>query len=204
MQLSDLKNLDNFFLTGIGTDVGKTVTSAVLCNKLDLNYWKPVQAGGEDDSDTNFISKVLDKKQIIPEGIYLNTPCSPHEAAEIDGVFVDIDNYPPPKTNKTLLIEGAGGLMVPINNKGVTYIDYVKKYSLPTVLVIRHYLGSINHSMLSIKTILDENIELLGIIYSGKENAQSEKIIATKFPEVKVLLRIPEFENNLVEEIKNF
>ncbi len=191
-----------YFITGIGTEVGKTVVAAIVVKALKADYWKPIQAGDLDNSDTHKVQKLInDETTVYHDNSYaLKTPMSPHAAAEIDGISIDIKKINPPKTEKDLVIEGAGGLMVPLNNKN-TILDLIsKEYSV--ILVSRHYLGSINHTLLSIEAIKNRGIEKIGVIFSGEENRSTEAIIK-KMAGVHIIGRIeeePYFDEMVVNE----
>ena len=176
------------FVTGISTEIGKTVVSSVLAEALEADYWKPIQAGdldyGDGDKVRDYISN--EKTIIHPNSYRLKMPMSPHAAAAIDGINIKVSHIKTPQTNKTLVVEGAGGLMVPLN-KQETIADLI----LPedkVILVSKHYLGSINHTLLSIALLKTRNIEPL-LIYSGKAHPSSESIIAS-MSDVKVIGRI--------------
>lgn len=166
------------FISGIGTDVGKTVVSAILAEALQADYWKPVQAGSLDFTDTNFVQSLVSNatSQFHKEQYALNTAASPHYAAQQDRVSIQLESFKFPGTDNRLLVEGAGGLMVPIN-KQQTVIDFIKHYNLPVLLVANHYLGSINHTLLSIAALKQYNIPLLGIIFNGKSYLDNADII---------------------------
>ncbi len=168
------------FITGIGTDVGKTVVSAIVTQALEADYWKPVQAGDLDQSDTHKIKAyVSNSKTKFYENSYaLNTPASPHYAAEIDGVTIDLAKIATPKTKNHLVIEGAGGIFVPLNNHD-TIIDLIQP-DYKVIVVSRHYLGSINHTLLTIEALKNRNITIAGIIFKGAENKATESIILSK------------------------
>ncbi len=168
------------FITGIGTDVGKTITSAIVTQALEADYWKPVQAGDLDQSDSHKIqSYISNDKTVIHENSYkLNTPASPHLAAEIDGITIDLKQIIEPKTKNHLVIEGAGGILVPLNNTDCI-IDLIQK-DYKVIVVSRHYLGSINHTLLTCEALKNRNIAVAGIIFSGDENTASESIILSK------------------------
>lgn len=198
-----MKKLKKYAVTGIGTDVGKTVVSAILSEALEAHYWKPIQAGDLDFSDTKKIQKYCSNKvRVMQERFALSQPMSPHAAAEIDNVNISISDFKVPKVDENLIIEGAGGLMVPFNKKAETYLDLFKHFQLPTIIVSRHYLGSINHTMLTIELMQREDIEIAGIIYVGDENKTTEKIIADKYA-VPVIYRVPiakEITPNFIQE----
>jgi dethiobiotin synthetase len=176
----------NYFITAISTDSGKSVVSALLTHALNYNYWKPVQAGEPADSD--YIRGLVPKAHIHPETYKLNTPCSPHEAAVIDGVEIEINKFKIPQ-GENLIIEGAGGVFVPINNKGELIIDLIKELETECIIVSNHYLGSINHTLLTINALQNKGIKIKGIIFNGEENKATEEVIL-KNTGVPLLFRI--------------
>ncbi len=183
------------FVTGIGTDVGKTVVSSILTEALEADYWKPVQAGDLDKSDSIKVQHLIsnEKTVIHTEGIKLNSPMSPHAAAEIDGVEIKLSEIVMPETNNNLIVEGAGGLMVPLNDKDLI-IDLIKYLDLEVVLVSQNYLGSINHTILSLDALQNRGIKVLGIIFNGNENIETEKYIL-KYSNLNCLGRIQQHQN---------
>ena len=181
----------HFFVTGIGTNVGKTIVSAILSESLKATYWKPVQAGDIDNSDSIKVNRLTSKDVIVLDEKYrLNTPASPHLAAEIDGITIQLSDFSLPTVDGNLIVEGAGGLMVPMNSQGDLYIDLIQKFNLPVILVSMHYLGSINHTLLSIEALKSRNIQIEGIVYVGDENLATEKIILQK-TNIRMIARIP-------------
>ncbi|TDO84051.1 dethiobiotin synthetase [Flavobacterium chryseum] len=190
------------FITGISTDVGKTITSAIVVEALEADYWKPVQAGDLDNSDSHKIkSKISNSKSKIFENSYkLNTPASPHLAAEIDGITIDLKQIEEPKTENHLVIEGAGGIFVPLNDND-SIIDLIQP-DYKIIVVSRHYLGSINHTLLTIEAIRNRDFEVAGIIFSGSENKSTEDLILNK-TNIKCIGRIdeePYFDQNVIKE----
>ncbi|WP_291286065.1 dethiobiotin synthase [Flavobacterium sp.] len=190
------------FITGISTDVGKTVTSAIVVEALEADYWKPIQAGDLDFSDTHKVKSHISnsKSQFYPNAYELNTPASPHLAAEIDGVTIDIKKILEPETTNHLVIEGAGGLFVPLNEKE-TIVDLIQS-DYKIIVVSRHYLGSINHTLLTIEAIQNRGFEVAGIIFSGNENKSTESLILNKTG-VQCIGRIddePYFDQNVIKE----
>jgi dethiobiotin synthetase len=188
------------FITGIGTDVGKTVASAIITQALEADYWKPIQAGDLALSDTHKVkSQILNpKSQFHPNAYALNTPASPHLAAALDGVTIDLQQIKEPQTNNHLVIEGAGGILVPLNNNDCI-IDLIQP-DYKVIVVSRHYLGSINHTLLTIEALKSRNIPVAGIIFSGDENQATETIILNKTG-VKCIGRIdnePYFDANVI------
>ena len=180
------------FVTGIGTEVGKTIVSAIITEALKADYWKPIQAGDLHHSDTDKLRALVTNNNSIfhKEAFRLNHPMSPHAAAQRDGVHIQLKDIQIPKTTNHLIIEGAGGLMVPLNNKDCI-IDLIPKLDCEAVLVSRNYLGSINHTLLSIEALQKRGIPIKGIIFNGAENKETEKVIL-KMTNVSLLGRVME------------
>lgn len=190
------------FITGISTDVGKTITSAIIVEALEADYWKPIQAGDLDNSDSHKVKSQVSnsKSQFYPNAYQLNTPASPHLAAEIDGITIDLKQINEPKTNNHLVIEGAGGIFVPLNERDLI-IDLIQS-DYKVIIVSRHYLGSINHTLLTIEAIKNRGFEVSGIIFSGSENKSTEDLILNKTG-IKCIGRIdeePYFDQNVISE----
>ena len=181
--------MDKYFITGIGTDVGKTVVSAILVEALEADYWKPIQAGDLEYSDTDRVREWVSNGTSVfhPNTYALNTPMSPHAAAEIDGVRIDLNSIKDPHTNNDLVIEGAGGLLVPLNDKQ-TILDLVRE-DYKVIVVSRNYLGSINHTLLTLEALKSRGLCIAGIVFNGEEVPTTESIIAHQGG-VKVLGRI--------------
>lgn len=179
------------FVTGIGTDIGKTITSAVLVEKMRADYWKPVQAGDLHNSDTIKVRQLVANPVSVfhPEAYGLSQPFSPHKAAALDGIEIDINKIILPKTANQLIIEGAGGLMVPLNDRYLI-IDLIKKLDAEVILVSKNYLGSINHTLLSAEALKQRNIPVKGIIFNGEPNENTEQIILS-YTKLKLLGHIP-------------
>lgn len=191
--------MNTYFVTGISTDVGKTIASAILVEALKADYWKPIQAGDLDNSDTHKVQRLVSykKTKFHESNFLLNTPMSPHAAAEIDGVSISAKNIKAPKTKKSLIIEGAGGLLVPINGSE-TILNLIKP-DYKVIVVSRHYLGSINHTLLTVNLLKSKGFEV-ALIFSGAANHATEAIIE-KMTEVPVIGRIneePYFDKNVV------
>ncbi len=179
------------FITGIGTDVGKTVVASVITEALKADYWKPVQTGSFFSTDTAKVQKWVSNpvSKFHPEGYLLKQYMSPHAAAELEGIDIGLTDLKlPDTTNTTLIMEGAGGLMVPLNRKEFM-VDMIKKFDAEVVLVIQNYLGSINHSLLSIDQLKSRGLKILGIVYNGAPHELSEDIIL-EYSGLKVLGRI--------------
>ena len=190
------------FVTGISTDVGKTIASAILVEALEADYWKPIQAGDLDNSDSHKIKSLVSNNQtkIHPNSCKLQTPASPHLAAERDGIMIDLKHIKEPKTKNHLVIEGAGGIFVPLNSNDCV-IDLIQT-DYKVIVVSRHYLGSINHTLLTIEALKNRKINIAGIIFSGDENKSTEAIIVNKTG-VKCIGRIeqePFFDQTVIQE----
>jgi dethiobiotin synthetase len=187
------------FITGIGTDVGKTVASAIVTEALEADYWKPIQAGDLNNSDSHkVIAQVSNAKSVFhPNAYALNTPASPHYAAAIDNIVIDLKQIKEPKTTNHLVIEGAGGVLVPLNETDCV-IDIIQK-EYKVIVVSRHYLGSINHTLMTFEALKSREIAIAGIIFSGDENQATESIILMKTG-AKMIGRIdnePYFDQNV-------
>jgi dethiobiotin synthetase len=177
-------------VTGTDTGIGKTVFAAALTAALDADYWKPIQAGLDEETDSQCVARLgpVAAHRIHPEAYRLATPCSPHRAAEIDDVRIDPARLSLP-TNDLLVIEGAGGVMVPLTREHL-FADQLAKWAFPTILVARTALGTINHSLLSIEALRARGVPLLGIAFVGDANEDSEATIAT-IGNIKRLGRLP-------------
>jgi dethiobiotin synthetase len=166
-----------YFVTAIGTDSGKTVASAILCEALQADYWKPVQAGYPTDSET--VKELLnDHSQTIihPERYILKTPASPHAAAALENIKIQLEDFEVPDHDNDLIIEGAGGCLVPLNDRDFI-IDLANKFEATVILVSNFYLGSINHTLLTYEALRSRNLPVKGIIFNGVCNSESERII---------------------------
>ena len=166
-------------VAGTDTGVGKTVFSAALAGALGAAYWKPIQSGLTEETETQAVLRLsgLSPEDVLDERYRLKTPVSPHLAAEIDGVAIDTESLVLPDTQKPLVVEAAGGLLVPLTQR-ITYIDLIARWRAPVVLCARTTLGTINHSLLSIEALRARDIPLLGVAFIGEQNASSEAIIA--------------------------
>ena len=189
------------FVTGISTEVGKTIASAIVVEALEADYWKPIQSGDLDNSDSHKIEELVSntKTKIHPNAYALHTPMSPHAAAEIDGVQVELEKIAPPQIENHLVIEGAGGLLVPLNETDT--INDLIQTDYKVIVVSRHYLGSINHTLLTIEKLQEKNVDI-GIIFSGDEHPTTESIILNK-TKIPFLGRINEethFDREVVKQ----
>lgn len=167
--------MKQFIVAGIGTEIGKTVTSAILTAGLNADYWKPVQSGDIATGDAFWIRQWVPSATVHPSTYTLSQPLSPHTAAEIDGVTIQVQDFKIP-THQTLIIELAGGIMVPLNDRD-TNLDLIKHFNLPVILVSKNYLGSINHTILSYEILKQHGIPMAGIVFNGPENSSGEKFI---------------------------
>jgi dethiobiotin synthetase len=183
-------------VTGTDTGIGKTVFAAAIAGALQASYWKPVQAGleadGSGDRDTVARLSGVAPERILPDAWRLATPCSPHRAAEIDGVEIDIAALTPPRVEGSLVIEGAGGVLVPVTRTH-TFADVFARWGHPAVIVARTELGTINHSLLSIEALRARSVPILGVAFVGEANDDSEATIA-QMGAVKRLGRLPRID----------
>ncbi|MCC7302833.1 MAG: dethiobiotin synthase [Bacteroidia bacterium] len=166
------------FVTGIGTDVGKTVVSAILCEALQADYWKPVQTGNYFGSDAEKLRKLISNPRTVihPESYSFKQYMSPHAAAETEGITIEFDKIVPPETSNTLIIEGAGGILVPLNHRQMI-VDMIPAFGAEAIVVVQNYLGSINHSLMSFECLKQRNIRITGWILDGPSHQLSEDII---------------------------
>jgi dethiobiotin synthetase len=180
-----------FVVSGTDTNAGKTVFSAALAGALDAHYWKPIQSGVAPEGDKETVSRLsgLAPERILPERYRLNAPLSPHCSAELDGTTIDPAQLVPPEVGGPLVIEGAGGLMVPITRQFLP-IDLYARWQLPIILVSRTTLGTINHTLLSLEALRVRKIPLHGIAFIGEENSDNIRTIA-EMGEARVLGRLP-------------
>ena len=190
-----------YFITGISTEVGKTVASAIITEALEADYWKPIQSGDLEYSDTHKVQELIsNSKTVFHKNSYaLHTPMSPHASAAIDGVTIELDKIIPPKTQNKLVVEGAGGILVPLNDTD-TVLDVIKP-DYKVIVVSRHYLGSINHTLMTLRLLKEKGFDI-SLIFSGNEHPTTESIIK-KMSGVKVIGRIeeePYFDKNVIKE----
>ncbi|AXT62144.1 dethiobiotin synthase [Aquimarina sp. AD10] len=195
------ENPKKIFVTGIGTDVGKTIVSAIVTEALSADYFKPIQAGDLDYADAHKVKELVSnsKSHFFPNSYALNTPMSPHAAAEIDGVEIKLDEIVLPQTDNHLVIEGAGGLLVPINQED-TILDLIAS-EYKVIVVSRHYLGSINHTLMTIWILKEQGFNV-SVIFNGDEHKTTEDVIRN-MTDVSVIGRIddePYFDQNVVRE----
>ena len=184
------------FITGTDTDVGKTVISALLMAGMDAAYWKPVQAGLDEETDTEFVKRLSAKPDdvFIPERFRLETPMSPHGAADIDDVHISLSDFELPEfETEHLLVEGAGGLIVPLN-WGDMVIDLIKEFEIPVLLVVRSSLGTLNHTLLSVEALRSRGIEIFALVMNGEYHASNKDTL-------EHFTKLPVFEVNALDEL---
>jgi dethiobiotin synthetase len=183
--------LQGFFVAGTDTDVGKTIVSAWLMTQFDASYWKPVQAGVEPETDAATVRRLaeLPDDRILPEAYVLPEAMAPHEAARRAGIIIDIAKLEPPATDRLLVVEGAGGLLVPLTEKAYV-IDLAAQLQLPVLLVGRSTLGTINHTLLSIEALRCRGLPLAGVVINGPETPHNRAAIE-RCGEVNVIAEIP-------------
>ena len=194
-------NIMKLFITGIGTEIGKTVCSAVLVQHFKADYWKPVQSGDLHHTDSHKITAWTDYTICYPETYRLQLAASPHQSAREENIQIDLDNFQLPETDRPLIVEGAGGLMVPLSDNRFI-IDLIDLLNLPAALVIRNYLGCINHSLLSIMALQQRNIKLKYLILNGEFPEDTERVICSFIEKETEIIRIPEVGSPDKESIK--
>jgi len=201
-----MKFPDRIFITGTDTGIGKTVLSAILLAGLKGKYWKPVQSGLEDITDTQWVREKtgFDETHFSPETYRLKQPLSPHASASAEGKRIELDQFIIPQTHdgKTLIIEGAGGIMVPLNEKDLM-IDLIKRCNAPVLIVARSTLGTINHTLLSINQLREKGVEIFGIIMNGFRNSSNRDAIE-RFGGVRVIAEIEDIGDINPESLKTY
>ncbi|GAA4299965.1 dethiobiotin synthase [Nibribacter koreensis] len=203
MQSSPSAQPKRYFVTGIGTDVGKTIVSAILTQALQADYWKPVQAGSLEATDTMRVQSLVSNPTSVfhPEAYRLQLPASPHLAAAQEGLEISMESIQLPQTQNHLIVEGAGGVMVPLNNNELV-LDLIVKLNLEVILVSRNYLGSINHTLTSVEVLKSKNIPIAGIIFNGTPNPGTQEFIKgyTQLKMLPAVLEEEEFTPEVVEK----
>jgi dethiobiotin synthetase len=164
-----------FVITGTDTGIGKTIFAAALTGAIKASYWKPVQAGLDETTDSELVAR-LSGQPVLPEAYRLNTPCSPHLAAQIDGVEIDLERLSLPHGSDWLVIEGAGGALVPLSGK-LLYADIFALWQIPVIIVVRTRLGTINHSLMTVEALRSRNVPIFGFAFVGDVNDDSEQTI---------------------------
>jgi len=183
-----------FIISGTDTGIGKTAAAAMLTLGLDAHYWKPIQSGTEDGTDTKTVRTLtgLPESRFLPEAYVLTEPLSPHRSAELDGIEIDLDRLALPQFDGPLIVEGAGGLMVPIR-RDLLQIDLFRRWGAPVVLCARTGLGTINHTLLSIEAVRARNMTLHGILFIGDDNPDNIRTVG-ELSGAPVLGRLPWLE----------
>ena len=177
------------FVTSIDTNVGKTVCSSILCAGLGYDYWKPVQCGDLDFSDSMKVKSYSPLTKVHAESYQLNAPMSPHEAAKLENMDISINDFKLPKSEE-IIIEGAGGVMVPLNYKGNMIVELASMFKAKVIIVFKNYLGSINHTLLTIDKVKSVGLDILGLLVVGDEVTSSERIIEDA-TQMNIIARIP-------------
>ncbi|MEC8004547.1 MAG: dethiobiotin synthase [Bacteroidota bacterium] len=177
------------FVTSIDTNVGKTVCSSILCAGLGYDYWKPVQCGDLDFSDSMKVKSYSPLTKVHAESFQLNAPISPHEAAKLENMDISINDFKLPKSEE-IIIEGAGGVMVPLNYKGNMIVELASMFEAKVIIVFKNYLGSINHTLLTIDKVKSVGLDILGLLVVGDEVTSSERIIEDA-TQMNIIARIP-------------
>ncbi|KII11979.1 dethiobiotin synthase [Phaeobacter sp. S60] len=175
-------------VTGTDTGIGKTIFSAGLVQALAATYWKPVQSGLEEETDSQIVAR-LSGRPVLPEGYLLQLPASPHLSAESEGVEIDPDTLDLPDVDGVLVAEGAGGLMVPLNRKAL-YLDLFTRWGAPVILCARTQLGTINHTLLSLKALRGAGCPVVGVVFIGDPEPAVEETIC-QFGKAAHLGRLP-------------
>lgn len=191
-------------IAGISTEVGKTLVSAIFTEALEADYWKPVQSGSISDSDTAAVSEGISnlKSTLHPESYLLKEPLSPHAAAALENIQIDLNKIKVPATNNHLIIEMAGGLMVPLNDTQLS-LDLLKEWKFPVVLVANYYLGSINHTLLSIDALHSNSIPIHSIVFNGTCVPASKEAIL-RYAKVEHYFEIPALDVINKQTIKKY
>jgi len=187
-------NTKPIFITGIGTGVGKTIVSAVICEQLKADYWKPVQAGDLFHTDSDKVWELISnsKTKIYNETFKLRLPASPHQAARLENIEIKAEDFKLPNMNRNIVVEGAGGLFVPLSDS-FYMIDLIRKLDAEVVLVSRSYLGCINHTLLSLHALKSLGIRLKHFVFNGNFNEDSQRVILNQLPEESTWSKLPEF-----------
>jgi dethiobiotin synthetase len=195
--------MNKYFITGIGTDVGKTIVSAILTEALKADYWKPVQSGVADGTDKGLVSSLITNTTSVchNESYSFQEPASPHLAASLENQKIKLEQMHLPDTQNDLIIEGAGGILVPLNDSSYV-IDLAQEFEADVILVCRNYLGCINHSLLSIDYLVKNNFPVKGLVLVGNFD-KAVKLAITNYSELPVLAEIPEMSEISKETILN-
>lgn len=194
--------MKKYFITGTNTDVGKTIISAILCENLQAEYFKPIQTGSEEILDSETISKLTDAKT-YKNSYKLKIPASPAFAASKESIEIDFQNIKLPKTDKNLIVEGAGGCMVPINSTQTT-LDLIKYLNLPTIIVVKNELGCVSSALTTILALKSRNIEISGVILNGDDDRLDNAEAIEHYGKVNILDKISRINSINKDSIKNY
>jgi dethiobiotin synthetase len=194
-----MEKFKKYFVTAIGTDIGKTLVSSILVNALKADYWKPIQCGNLDYTDSDFIRKHTNS-WVHPEKYCFKMPASPHIASTEENENIELKKILIPSIKNHLIIEGAGGMMVPLNEKNDLVIDIAKKNNLPLIIVSSFYLGSINHTLLTLEYAKQNKLKVAMLIFSGEIVPSSLEAIKNFFPDLKIGF-VPKIENLSKEKL---
>ena len=189
-----------YFITGTNTDVGKTIISALLCNNLNADYFKPIQTGSNDILDANTI-KTLTNAEIHKNAYCLKVPSSPAFASKQENINIKIEDIKLPNVDSNLIVEGAGGCMVPINDKQTT-IDLIKHFNIPVIIVVKNELGCVSSALTTITSLRVNNIEIAGVILNGDYDPFNNREAIEHYGDVEVLDVVKHFDN--IKEVKNY
>ena len=189
--MNKILKFPKFVICGTDTNIGKTLISSFFVRCLDSFYWKPIQSGIEEQTDSEFVHSItnVSKEKILKEAYIFKEPVSPHWAAEIDNIIIDLQKLNLPEIKGPLIVETAGGLMVPIN-RNFLQIDQIKEWNLPVILVCKSGLGTLNHTLLSIEALEKRNIKILGLIINGKKHKDNPKTLQD-FSKLPIIAEFP-------------
>ena len=186
------------FVTAIGTDSGKTLVSAILCRALEADYWKPIQSGTV-SRDSNSVTQLAPATKVHPEAYLFKAPTSPHKAAQLEERTIDLSKFKLPKTSSNLIIEGAGGIMVPINDKQFV-LDLIIQLNVEVVLVVNLYLGAINHAILTIDKLKDSGVTIRGLVFNGNGYEEGKEYVE-QYSGLPIILELNQLEKVTSDEV---
>lgn len=199
-----MKTSNKLFVTGIGTGVGKTICAAILVEYLQADYWKPIQSGDLEQSDSMQVKQLVNEDILIhPERYRLKLAASPHKSAAQEHVTIQLDDFNLPETDNHLIIEGAGGLFVPLSDS-VYVRDLIQRLALPVVLVTRDYLGCINHTLLTLKALKEDHIPIAYFVFNGLFDPDAKRAITNFLDKNTCILQLPDiktFDRDTIQQI---
>jgi len=188
------------FVTGTDTDAGKTIVSAWLCLHSGADYWKPIQSGHPPDRDADVVAR-LSGAHVHPERHLLRAPLAGYDAAKLEGKRIDIDDFQAPETTRPLVIEGAGGVLVPINERATT-LDLIEHLNVPVIVAARSGLGTINHTCLTLMALRARHLPVIGVVLSGPVNPGNREAIK-RMGQTKILGEIPRLDPLCMESLRD-